>query len=160
MKRVQKNISLSDLMPQVIQTRLGKKYWDFYLLSSDWAAIVGEHIAAQARPAWMKKDVLWLHVTAPVWSQEIQLIKPELLKKIRSAFPESGINDIRCLHEPTHRSTESRPSPQSRPTNQPVIAEQDILKLTAALPDTKARQALYAFWKKINPHPAPQDNKE
>ena len=151
MKRVQKNISLGDLMPQVIRTRIGKRYWDFYQLSSHWKTIVGEHIAAQARPAWIKKDVLWLHVNAPVWSQEIQLIKPGLLEKIRDHLPDAGIRDIRCLHEPVsieHKRV-SRQPPKASHTGQ-SIAEQDILKLTASLPDAKAGQALYTFWKKIN----------
>jgi len=149
MKRVQKNITLAELMPQVIRTRIGKRYWDFYLLSSAWQEVVGEHIAAQARPAWIKKDTLWLYVNAPVWSQEIQLIKPELLDKIRQYFPDAEIEDIRCLQE--QAKAPEKPSPSSPPGPAPDIKEKEehILKLTQTLPDARAGRALYAFWKKI-----------
>jgi hypothetical protein len=150
MKRVQKNIILADLMPQVIRTRIGKRYWDFYLLSSAWHEVVGEHIAARARPAWIKKDTLWLYVNAPVWSQEIQLIKPELLGNIRQYFPDAGVEDIRCLQESAKVS--KKPSLSGVPEPAPDIEakKEQILKLTQTLPDTRAGGALYAFWKKVH----------
>jgi len=152
MKRIQKDIALADLMPQVIRTRLGSRYWDFYLLSCEWEKIVGEHIAARARPAWIKKNTLWLHVNAPVWSQEIQLIKPELLGKIQDRFPDTVIQDIRCLHKPAAPRQHCAPSKSSKARTLPrqTLDEQNFLKLTNTLPDARVGRALHAFWKKIN----------
>ena len=153
MKRVQKDIPLGDLMPQVIRTRLGRRYWDFYLLATAWTEVAGEHIAAQTQPAWIKKDTLWLHVNNPVWGQEIQLIKPELLDRIKEHFPQAVIRDIRCLHNPGPRNT-AWPQPRTPlATTQAQATPEEkrkILKLTRSLPDPQVSRALYAFWKKIN----------
>jgi hypothetical protein len=150
MKRVQKDIPLADLMPQVIRTRIGRRYWDFYQLSTSWTKIAGEHVAAQARPAWIKKDTLWLHVNSPVWSQEIQLIKPELLVRIKEHFPRAGIRDIRCLHEPAATRNDTRLTATQLSASPAPEEENRILGLTRSLPDAKAGRALHAFWKKIN----------
>ena len=59
-----------------------------------WDQLVGEQIAARARPLRLRKGILEVQVDHPVWMQQLQLMKPQLLEKITSKIPNAGITDI------------------------------------------------------------------
>jgi len=59
-----------------------------------WDKLVGEQIAARARPLRLRKGVLEVQVDHPVWMQQLQLMKPQILEKISTKIPNAGITDI------------------------------------------------------------------
>ena len=59
-----------------------------------WDQLVGEQIAARARPLRLRKGVLEVQVDHPVWMQQLQLMKPQILEKISAKIPNAGITDI------------------------------------------------------------------
>jgi len=59
-----------------------------------WDQLVGEQIASRARPLRLRKGVLEVQVDHPVWMQQLQLMKPQILKKITAQIPNAGITDI------------------------------------------------------------------
>ena len=59
-----------------------------------WDQLVGETIAARARPLKLRKGVLEVQVDHPVWMQQLQMMKPQILEKINTRLPNSGITDI------------------------------------------------------------------
>lgn len=49
----------------------------------DWPAIVGDKIAAVSKPEAVTQDgTLFVRVTSAPWMQELQLLTPELLKRM------------------------------------------------------------------------------
>jgi len=49
----------------------------------DWPQIVGEKIAAISRPEAVTQDgTLFVRVTSAPWMQELQLLTPEVLKRL------------------------------------------------------------------------------
>ncbi|MBI2403655.1 MAG: DUF721 domain-containing protein [Gemmatimonadetes bacterium] len=49
----------------------------------DWPKIVGDKIAAVSRPEAVTQDgTLFVRVTSAPWMQELQLLTPELLKRL------------------------------------------------------------------------------
>ena len=51
----------------------------------DWPKIVGDKIAAISRPEAVTQDgTLFVRVTSAPWMQELQLLTPELLKRLGS----------------------------------------------------------------------------
>ena len=51
----------------------------------DWPKIVGDKIAAISRPEAVTQDgTLFVRVTSAPWMQELQLLTPELLKRLRA----------------------------------------------------------------------------
>lgn len=44
-----------------------------------WPTVVGDAVAAHCRPVALRGDVLELTVDSPVWSQQLQMRKPEIL---------------------------------------------------------------------------------
>lgn len=59
-----------------------------------WDQLVGEQIAARARPFKLRKGVLEVQVDHPVWMQQLQMMKPQILEKIAAKIPNAGITDI------------------------------------------------------------------
>ncbi len=59
-----------------------------------WDQLVGEQIAARARPLKLRKGVLEVQVDHPVWMQQLQMMKPQILEKINAKIPNAGITDI------------------------------------------------------------------
>lgn len=59
-----------------------------------WDQLVGEQIAARARPLKLRQGVLEVQVDHPVWMQQLQMLKPQILKKLAAQAPEAGITDI------------------------------------------------------------------
>jgi predicted nucleic acid-binding Zn ribbon protein len=60
-----------------------------------WESAVGAPVAAHCRPLGMRGDVLELEVDSPVWSQQLQLRKPELLAALERVL---GSGAPRELH--------------------------------------------------------------
>lgn len=60
-----------------------------------WTRAVGPHIAAQTHPDSVKRGVLFVRVSAPVWMHQLQFMKEEILGKIREL---SSPEEIRNLH--------------------------------------------------------------
>ena len=51
----------------------------------DWPKIVGDKIAAISKPEAVTRDgTLFVRVTSAPWMQELQLLTPELLKRLGS----------------------------------------------------------------------------
>jgi len=59
-----------------------------------WDQLVGKQIAARARPFKLRKGVLEVQVDHPVWMQQLQMMKPQILEKIAAKIPNAGITDI------------------------------------------------------------------
>ncbi len=83
-----------------------------------WDQLVGEQIAARARPLRLRKGVLEVQVDHPVWMQQLQLMKPQILEKITAKIPNAGITDIylRQTRNPqTYKKNRNRKSTESPP---------------------------------------------
>jgi len=75
-------------------------------------------IAARARPLKLRKGVLEVQVDHPVWMQQLQMMKPQILEKINSKLPNAGITDIylrQTRGAPTYRPAKNRQKPEPPP---------------------------------------------
>ncbi len=59
-----------------------------------WDKVVGEQIARRARPLRIRDRVLEVRVDHPVWMQQLQMLKPQILKKLHAQLPDCDIEDI------------------------------------------------------------------
>jgi predicted nucleic acid-binding Zn ribbon protein len=72
-----------------------------------WDKLVGEQIAARARPLRLRRNILEVQVDHPVWMQQLQMLKPQILKKIAEQLPGAGITDLYLRQ--TRKGTGTRP---------------------------------------------------
>lgn len=64
-------------------------------IGARWPEIVGEGVAAHCRPLGLRSGVLELEVESPVWSQQLQLRKTELLARLRDCFGDDAPRELR-----------------------------------------------------------------
>jgi len=64
-------------------------------IGARWEEIVGAQVAAHCRPLGLRGDVLELEVDSPVWSQQLQLRKPELLAALARSFGADAPRELR-----------------------------------------------------------------
>ena len=93
-----------------------------------WRRAVGPQIAAQTHPDTLKRGVLFVRVSAPVWMHQLQFMKEEILGKIKELSCPEEIRNLRfSIGEipapPSGRSASSRPpipaSPRLRDATAP-----------------------------------------
>ena len=59
-----------------------------------WAEVVGPQIAARTRPERIRDNVLEVCVDQPVWMQQLQLLKPQLLAKLNARLGDAALRDL------------------------------------------------------------------
>jgi predicted nucleic acid-binding Zn ribbon protein len=60
-----------------------------------WEDIVGPQVAAHCRPLGIRAGVLELQVESPVWAQQLQLRKTELLERLADRFGAEAPRELR-----------------------------------------------------------------
>lgn len=68
-----------------------------------WDQVVGHQIAARTKPLRLRKGVLEVEVDHPVWMQQLHMLKPQIIAKIKAKLPDSPVEDI-YLRQAKHGS--------------------------------------------------------
>jgi predicted nucleic acid-binding Zn ribbon protein len=64
-------------------------------IGARWEEVVGKPVAAHCRPLGIRAEVLEIEVDSPVWSQQLQLRKPELLAALKKTFGKDAPRELR-----------------------------------------------------------------
>ncbi|PLX73328.1 MAG: DUF721 domain-containing protein [Desulfuromonas sp.] len=109
-----------------------------------WESVVGPQIAAHTRPLKIRDGVIEVCVDQPVWMQQLQLMKPQILGKLNAALGEAPLRDIFLKRgKVTGRSGPS--VRQSLPWQQVTLdgrEKQEIEQMVEAICDPKLRWEL------------------
>ena len=102
----------------ILKERIGALGWECRLREEEvltsWDAAVGPQIAAHARPSHITDHRLTIVTESPVWTQQLSLLKPDLLRRIARSFgPGRG-------HRPVFRHREDRAGSASPPPAAPA----------------------------------------
>lgn len=90
-------LKVSDLLGEMFKkSRLGRKLKQYSIFDA-WEEIVGKTIAKQTAPKKMQGNSLIVAVSSHAWVQELQFMKPMIIKKILEHSPDSLISDIRFI---------------------------------------------------------------
>ena len=60
-----------------------------------WEEAVGAQVAAHCRPMGLRGEVLELEVDSPVWAQQLQLRKPELIAALQRLLGDRAPREFR-----------------------------------------------------------------
>jgi len=139
--------------PQPVHSILGKTLRSLeidlplkaYSIWGAWEEIVGETIALQARPRVIRNRILFIDVSHSTWMQQLQFLKPNLIKKMNTFIGEPYIQDIRFglgkIPMPARRS-ETGPTWQDESLSEGTLKEID--ELLQGVGDEGAKSALRA----------------
>lgn len=81
-------------MQSVLRRLDPKGHASVYRLWIDWEHIVGHHVAQRARPQDYRNGVLLVVVASTSWRQELEFLKPELLRKVRDHLGDDSVRDL------------------------------------------------------------------
>ena len=121
--------------------------WQTYTLDRNWNGIAGCDVARQCRPAYIRKNILWITVRSSAWMHHLQSMKPALLEKVRLALPETVIDDLRWIMEPAenppvaaqaYRRAERVPDPDQT---------RAFERMAAGIENSDCRAALCRLWR-------------
>jgi predicted nucleic acid-binding Zn ribbon protein len=65
-----------------------------------WSEVVGASIAAEASPTAERAGVLTISCSASVWAQELDLMGPDIVKRLNGALERGRIERLRCVAVP------------------------------------------------------------
>jgi predicted nucleic acid-binding Zn ribbon protein len=62
-----------------------------------WQAVVGEQIAAHARPTSLRDGVLCISAESTAWATQLRMVQPQLLAKIAAAVGDGVVNSLKIV---------------------------------------------------------------
>ncbi len=137
----------SQLQP-LFQKKNWHALWQVYTLSKNWAKVAGSKAAQRSKPAYMRKNVLWIQVRDSVWMQHLHSMKPQILDQVRRFAPELEVTDIRWLLRPTRPETPQQPPDRRHKARPPTPEkEKDFARIAATVEDEECRAALRRLWR-------------
>jgi hypothetical protein len=82
----------------ILRERVAALGWERRLREEDvitgWGEAVGPQIAAHARPSHIANHRLTVVTENPVWTQQLALLKPDLLRRIATRFGPDAVSDL------------------------------------------------------------------
>lgn len=73
---------ISDILPNVLKKLKIKKQIEQYKALPIWEEVVGKAISINTKPLFIKNGILFVLVDDPIWHQELELLKNQILDKI------------------------------------------------------------------------------
>lgn len=127
----------AEAVAQLLEKLLGDKGLDErlprYQVWLVWDKVVGEQIARRARPLRVREKILEVRVDHPVWMQQLQMLKPQILRKLREQLPDCDIEEIylrRGNPQPQQQSASALAAPSWR---QQELTPQEQAEVEAGL---------------------------
>jgi len=138
MKQAEK---VGNLLKQV----LGKKGMDDRLNRYQawliWDKVVGQQIATRARPLRFRQGTLEVQVDHPVWMQQLQMLKPQIIAKLKQQLPNADITDIYLRKAPTPYTGKQKTQEAEAPKWQLAqLSEEEQQKIDQVLEPIKDRE--------------------
>lgn len=135
---------IGGLLKQVFGARGMEERLNRYQAWLIWDQVVGKQIAARARPLRFRQGVLEVQVDHPVWMQQLQMLKPQILEKLNRQLPNAKIEDIFLRKAPTPYAVKPQvPAPIKLQLAELTDAErQQIDQLLEPLADPELRDEM------------------
>jgi len=134
-----------ELIGDILRERIGALGWESRLreekVLTGWDAAVGPQIAAHARPSHITDHRLTIVTENPVWTQQLSLLKPDLLRRIAGNFGPDVVTDLYFITgkiEPALKSPPAAAARRPAGTTIPAALEGDL----TAIHDAEVRDSV------------------
>jgi hypothetical protein len=107
-----------------------------------WDDVVGPQIAQHARPLRLRDELLEVRVDQAAWMQQLQLLKPMIIKKLNERLGADTIRDLFLKRGPVPPP----PAPKETPRSLPPLTASELARIDAELagiqdPDLRSQLA-------------------
>lgn len=89
-----RTVSLGSVVPRVLQDLGLGAAAAVADLAERWETLVGAEVAAHCRPIAMRGSRLEIQVDSSVWMQQLQLLRPEILARLRAGLGDGAPQDL------------------------------------------------------------------
>lgn len=103
-----------------------------------WRELVGDRVAARTRPTLLSRQTLLVETASAVWAQELSLLSPEILRRLRERGLDVQSLRFKVTPAPRPQPRRSRAAPVARPAPLPA----DLAAQLALLPDPSLAQLI------------------
>ncbi|OGP13504.1 MAG: hypothetical protein A3I75_03290 [Deltaproteobacteria bacterium RIFCSPLOWO2_02_FULL_50_16] len=86
--------SIKDILENSLPQLLHPQNAELTDLSLAWEKILGKTISTKTEPLSLRHGLLTIQTKSPSWTQELHLLKHEILLKIQDQFPSLKIKDL------------------------------------------------------------------
>lgn len=141
-RRRRKNLEapelIEDLLDRAGENRFAKKRAP--IPRREWRAAVGPRIADRAQPMAIERGVLIVKVTTSVWANELQMLAPELLARLRvRGF---SIDSLRFRTGPLDLPDRPPERRIARKVPTPAVLEPELRSVVERVPDDDLRRTI------------------
>jgi predicted nucleic acid-binding Zn ribbon protein len=130
---------------ELLRERIAALGWECRLREEEvltgWDAAVGPQIAAHARPSHIANRRLTIVTESPVWTQQLSMLKPELLRRIAVSFGPDTVTELFFVTgkiEPGPRGPAPAAARRPAPAALPPAIESEL----AGISDAEVREAV------------------
>lgn len=133
-----------ELLEQLLQSLGLDQRLQQYRALVIWDEVVGAQIASQARPVKIRGAVLEVCVEQAAWMQQLQLMKPQILKRLNAELGEARIEEIflKKGRIPPREHKEPTQPPQWRAARLTSEEQGEITRLLQDIEDPDLRERL------------------
>lgn len=139
-RRYGRPVPLGSVLGEIYPDRAS---WPTIRAMQAWVRGLPRRVVMNARPVRVSRGVMWVHVTSPIWSQELSLLAPELLARIRREPGAAKVTELRFrvgeLPEVPPGLLLTAPEPEEAP---PPLEDPELLAAVDAIPDDRLRALL------------------
>ena len=148
LKKHQEPSPLGQGLAEVFDRRSWRVQWGLVGLVRDWSSIVGETVAVRSMPAFFRRDVLGIYVVSPIWMQQLQLQKQDLLDRIRRYLDRDEVADLRWLLFPPELLPEDENRESGTMPERSVAPEEEesFRAMVSGIVDPESQEALFRLW--------------
>jgi hypothetical protein len=101
-----------------------------YAVWGVWIKAVGETVAQQAQPAFVRGGTLFVNCSASAWMQQLQFMKGSIRDALNRLLGNEAIKDIRFQIGEIARPTRIEPAPEEREV---VLDQAELKRIEEAL---------------------------
>ena len=94
-KNIKTAIPIGNVIEKILSGRKPKAAAKVARVFQLWERAVGEIIAANAKPAAFKDNILLVHVNSSPWLHHLQFLKKDIIQKVNAALEDESIEDIK-----------------------------------------------------------------
>ncbi len=146
---------IKDILPSILNKMGINKGIEQAKAIAFWDDIVGDNIAKNAKPFRVRKGILYVAVKSSVWASELQMMEPEIRKKINEYLNNNIIKELR-FYPPRYREifregVEFKINKEQTPQVKKLAKgiKRKIDKISSQISDTKLKEAFKKVMKKF-----------
>jgi len=98
-KRPGKPRDIGTILAETLKTRDLSTIMDFAMITAKWPRIVGDKLSRVSVPSKLKRKVLSIAVTEPVWVDSMMYMRSTIVSKINALFHNRIVESVRISHK-------------------------------------------------------------